>query len=133
MKGRSGAVRMSLASGAPIIPLGIYVPDDNTRTVRVNDHGRIRQARWQIKGRCYLCFGDPWQPSEEIQGDVDLDLIHTLTDQLMGKIYDASRLALLKSQLERPVKRIPAGFDVAAIHAAGFSAGDSISVNNACA
>ena len=102
LNGRSGAVRMSLASGAPIIPLGIYVPDDDTRTLRVNDHGRARQARWQISGRCYLCFGDPWLPSEEADGEVDLHLIHKLTDRLMEKIYDQSRLAFHQCWLESP-------------------------------
>jgi 1-acyl-sn-glycerol-3-phosphate acyltransferase len=116
LNGRSGAVRMSLASGAPIIPLGIYVPDDDTRTLRVNDHGRMRQARWQYKGSCYLSFGDPWLPSQETHGDVDQRVIHTLTDQLMGKIYDQSRLAFLESQLDRPVKHTPAGIDMAWTH-----------------
>jgi 1-acyl-sn-glycerol-3-phosphate acyltransferase len=115
LKGRSGAVRMSLVSGAPIIPLGIYVPDEDTRTLQGNDHGRTRQARWQISGCCYLCFGDPWLPSEETHGDVDLSLIHTLTDRLMGKIYDQSRLALLESRLESQAKRIPAGIDMAGL------------------
>jgi 1-acyl-sn-glycerol-3-phosphate acyltransferase len=107
LQGRSGAVRMSLASGAPIIPLGIHVADDNTRWLRVNDHGRIREARWQIKGRCYLCFGDPWLPSAEVHGDVDSSLIHALTDQLMHKIQDQTRRAILESRLETPHKRSP--------------------------
>jgi 1-acyl-sn-glycerol-3-phosphate acyltransferase len=118
MKGRSGTVRMSLASGAPIIPLGIYVADDNTRWVRLNDHGKIRQARWQIKGRCYLCFGEPWQPSAETPGQADAALVHTLTDQLMDKIYDQTQLAILESRLETPVKRSPAGFGLSGMHAA---------------
>jgi 1-acyl-sn-glycerol-3-phosphate acyltransferase len=107
LQGRSGAVRMSLATGAPIIPLGIHVPDDDTRWVRLNDHGKIRQARWQIKGRCYLCFGDPWLPSAEVHGDVDSGLIHALTDQLMDKIQEQTRRAILESRLETPVKRSP--------------------------
>jgi 1-acyl-sn-glycerol-3-phosphate acyltransferase len=106
IKGTSGTVRMSLATGAPIIPLGIYVPDDFTHWVRVNDHGKIRQARWQIKGRCYLCFGEPWLPSAETQGDADQGLIRTLTDQLMDKIYDQTQLAILESRLDLPAKPI---------------------------
>jgi 1-acyl-sn-glycerol-3-phosphate acyltransferase len=116
-QGRSGAVRMSLATGAPIIPLGIHVPDDNTRWVRVHDHGQIRQARWQIKGRCYFCFGDPWLPCAKAHGDVDPGLIHTLTDQLMDNIYDLTRLAILESRLETPVKRHLAGIGSAGFHA----------------
>jgi 1-acyl-sn-glycerol-3-phosphate acyltransferase len=115
LQGKSGTVRMSLVTGAPIIPLGIHVPDENTRWVRVNDHGKIRQARWQIKGRCYLCFGAPWLPPAEAQGDVDPGLIHILTDQLMDKIYDQMQLAILESRLETPVKRSRAGIGLAGI------------------
>ena len=122
LKGTSGTVRMSLATGAPIIPLGIYVPDDFTRWVRVNDHEKVRQARWQIKGRCYLCFGESWLPSAETQGDAELGLIRTLTEQLMDKIYDQTQLAIQESRLDLPVKRSPAGFGMEGMHAAeGYS------------
>lgn len=107
LQGRTGTVRMSLATGAPIIPLGIHVADENTRWVRVNDHGKIRQARWHIKGRCYLCFGEPWLPSVEVQDDADPGLIRALTDHLMDRIFDQTQLAILQSRLETPVNRSP--------------------------
>lgn len=109
LKGRTGAVRLALLSGAPIIPLGIFVPDDYTQTLRMNDHGRTRKARWQIKGYCYLNFGKPWLPSEVTQGEVDQDLIHSLTARLMKKIYDQTRLAILESRRESLFTQIPAG------------------------
>jgi 1-acyl-sn-glycerol-3-phosphate acyltransferase len=115
LQGKSGAVRMSLSTGAPIIPLGIHVPDENTRWVRVNDRERVRQARWQIKGRCYLCFGDPWLPPAAEHGEVDPGRIHTLTDQLMDKIYDQARRAMLESRLDAPAKRGSAGIGLAGI------------------
>ncbi len=100
LKGKTGAIRLALISGAPIIPLGIYVPDDCTHTIRDHKNGRLRQARWQKKGHCYLCFGDPWLPFQEIFGIIEEALIYALTDTLMEKIYDLSQNARLMYQQE---------------------------------
>ncbi len=93
LKGKAGAIRMSLISGAPVVPLGIYVPENCTRTLTVRQNERLRQGRWQTCGHCYLYFGEPWLPSDECHGDSDDALVYTLTDQLMGKIYELSRHA----------------------------------------
>lgn len=106
LKGKAGAVRMSLISGAPIIPLGIYVPPSCTRMLRAQSNQRLRQGRWQTKGQCYLYFGDPWVPSNEINEAVETAQIHNLTDLLMEKIYDSSQKAFqvwLQDQSSHPV------------------------------
>jgi hypothetical protein len=69
------------------------VPPSCTRTLRAQSNGRPRQGRWQTAGLCTLYFGDPWLPSNEIQGAIDDSLIYALTDQLMGKIYALSQKA----------------------------------------
>jgi len=76
---RTGAVRMALASGAPIIPLGMYTPPQNVANVSLRWHGRPRSGTWQVRGECNLNFGSPWTP-----GHSD---IHTLTDELMNRVY----------------------------------------------
>jgi len=119
LKGKSGAVRMSLISGAPIIPLGIYVPPSCTRTLRVQSNGRLRQGRWQTTGLCILYFGEPWLPSEEVHGAFDDTLIYALTDQLMGKIYALSQKAFQAWQQDRPAHPICYGWRDAFIHGQG--------------
>jgi 1-acyl-sn-glycerol-3-phosphate acyltransferase len=106
MKGKSGAVRMSLISRAPIVPLGIYVAPACTRELRALYIGRPRQGRWQTTGLCTLYFGKPWLPSDEIRGENDVKHIHDLTDQLMDKIYSLSQKAhqeWLRERLAQPV------------------------------
>ena len=106
LKGKAGAVRMSLTSGAPIIPLGIYVPPSCTRILRTQSNQRLRQGRWQTVGRCTLYFGEPWLPSNEIDEAVDNAHIHALTDRLMEKIFDSSQKAFqawLQDQPSHPV------------------------------
>lgn len=103
LKGKSGAVRMSLTTGAPIVPLGIYVPPSCTRTLRAQPIGRPRQGCWQTEGLCTLYFGEPWLPSDEISEACDANHIYALTDQLMGKIYDSSQKAYQEWLRDRTV------------------------------
>ena len=83
IKFKSGAVRMSLASGAPIIPLGIYIRSEHIRDLRSFMNGRINQSCWQVSGTCYLRFGTPWKPILNRQRPAE---IHQLSQELMNQI-----------------------------------------------
>ena len=84
MKGKSGAVRLSLVSGAPIIPLGIYVRPENIKDLRGILNGRLSQSSWQVSGTCHLRFGTPWEP--KLSGQSPAEIQH-LSQKLMGQIY----------------------------------------------
>ena len=119
LKGKAGAVRMSLISGAPIIPLGIYVPPSCTRTVRTHTIRRLRQGRWQTTGLCILYFGEPWLPSEEVHEAFDDALTYALTDQLMGKISNLSQKAFQAWLQDRPIHHVRYGWRDAFINGRG--------------
>ncbi len=104
LKGKAGAVKMSLVSGAPIIPLGIYVPTNCTHNLRLQSKERLRQGRWQTSGICTLYFGEAWFPSQQIQGAVDTTQIFALTDQLMGRIYDCAQKASQEAEKSTATK-----------------------------
>ena len=76
---RTGAIRMALATGAPIIPLGMYTLPQNVTNVSLRWHARPRSGTWQVRGECNLKFGTPWKPEPSN--------IHTLTDELMNRVY----------------------------------------------
>lgn len=82
----NGAVRLSLLTGAPIIPVCFYVPTQYLRNIVRQKKGRFRQGRWQTGGQCYIHIGCPWLPGEESGGTADQASITQLTDQLMRKI-----------------------------------------------
>ena len=84
LKVKSGAVRLSLASGAPIIPLGIYVQPENIKDLRGILNGHLSQGCWQVSGTCHLRFGTPWIP--ELSGKRPAE-IHHLSQKLMEQIY----------------------------------------------
>jgi 1-acyl-sn-glycerol-3-phosphate acyltransferase len=83
----TGAVRMSLATGAPIIPIGIHVADQDVHSLRYRSMSGISTGRWQVRGCCSITFGEAWMPSREIVTDERLATPRFLTATLMEKIY----------------------------------------------
>lgn len=86
IKAKSGVVRMALETGVPIIPLGFYVRPQDLINIRIPWNNKIPAGDWQISGKCYARFGEPWIPepnkSAAIQAEELMDRIYTLVDQL---------------------------------------------------
>jgi 1-acyl-sn-glycerol-3-phosphate acyltransferase len=89
MRVKSGAVRMSLIAGVPIIPLGIYVPPEHVKNLRTYLNGHLSKGCWQISGTCHLCFGTPWMPklSEKRSPEIR-HLSQTLIDQIYSLVHE---------------------------------------------
>lgn len=98
-RARTGAIRMALATGVPIIPLGMYTSPQNVTNVSLEWHGRSRSGAWQVRGECSLNFGTPWtpQPSD----------IHALTDELMNRIYSLVNEIRKELPCASPILRNP--------------------------
>jgi 1-acyl-sn-glycerol-3-phosphate acyltransferase len=83
---KTGAVRMALETGAPIIPLGLYAPPENLISLRFNWKGRQRSGLWQFSGKSYMRFGPPWRPGADLPVTDQPD-VHALSEDLMNQIY----------------------------------------------
>ena len=59
----SGAAFLALQTQAPILPLGIYVPSESTKTIIRHMFNRTTVGRWQWGGKMYLTIGEPWWPT----------------------------------------------------------------------
>ncbi len=59
LKPRTGAARLSLASGAPIIPVGIHLNRERVHTVRSTVQGKDEYGRWYLRGPYNLTVGKP--------------------------------------------------------------------------
>lgn len=99
LRAKSGAVRFSLATGAPIIPLGFYVPPVHIKDMRPCLDGRLSQGCWQVSGTCYLNFGSPWTP---VLSGEDPAQIHLLTQELMDQIYSLAAEIQKEAKCESP-------------------------------
>jgi 1-acyl-sn-glycerol-3-phosphate acyltransferase len=80
IRAKTGVVRMSLESGVPIIPTGLYVPPETLTPLNFHWKGSKRCGAWQFTGKSYMRFGQAWHPDPETS-------IHAQTDELMDRIY----------------------------------------------
>jgi 1-acyl-sn-glycerol-3-phosphate acyltransferase len=78
---KTGVIRMALATGAPIIPLGIYVAEKDVLRIKGKLNGEERSMLWQVSGKCHLRFGAAWKPNPNQPN------LHLQVDELMDRIY----------------------------------------------
>lgn len=83
---KTGTIRMALETGAPIIPLGLYVPPQNLTSLRVRFQGESRCGQWQLSGKSYMRFGEAWDVSQRA-GFADPLIVKEMTEELMNRIY----------------------------------------------
>ena len=77
-RGKTGAVRLAIATGVPILPVATWGG----------------QFVWRRSGRQSLTFGrpiwvvagEPFDPTEGLDGEPDARKLRTLTDDLMGEL-----------------------------------------------
>jgi len=94
-KARSGAVRLSLASGAPLIPIGIHAPAADSINLRWTVGSRGHGGRYQFRGRYGVRIGRAWQPGAP--DEIPLP-VHELTRILMSKVYALVEQAALEDR-----------------------------------
>jgi len=85
-RGRSGAAVLAMKSGAPITPVGFYVPPENTKTLKRRVIEKVVKANWQIRGRCYVFIGKPFRVPPTQDKDLNTADIRKLTNFIMTRI-----------------------------------------------
>jgi 1-acyl-sn-glycerol-3-phosphate acyltransferase len=83
---KTGTIRVALETGAPIIPLGLYVPPQNLTSLCVRFQGESRCGQWQLSGKSYMRFGEAWDVSQRA-GFADPLIVKEMTEELMNRIY----------------------------------------------
>jgi 1-acyl-sn-glycerol-3-phosphate acyltransferase len=96
VKSGTGAVRLSLMTKVPIVPIGFYVPPKNLQHISRLKKGQVSQGHWQTHGHCYLHFGAPWLPADEPGGSQEQADLRELTTLLMEKINEQALQAMRK-------------------------------------
>ncbi len=89
----SGAAMLALKSGAPVVPVGFYVPPEFTRTIRLSNNDRATEGRWQLGGRCSIQIGEPWKLDLISYRDQSYRSLRELTEVIMLKIQNLVQLA----------------------------------------
>jgi 1-acyl-sn-glycerol-3-phosphate acyltransferase len=97
-RGHTGAVRLALSTGAPIVPVGFYVAPRHTHTFRPIVDGVARAGRWQVGGPIYVDIGSAWWPGRELTGQPKAGDYRRLTDRLMTQIATLARQAEARAE-----------------------------------
>ncbi len=82
----SGAALLAMQSGAPILPLGIYVPADFVRQIRARVQNQITLGAWQLRGVLFVHIGEPWLPPVMDTAERSYRLVRELTNRMMEQI-----------------------------------------------
>lgn len=101
---RTGVSRLALASGAPIIPVGIGLIRENIYHIPSTVRGVEQIGHWYPKGPYAMTIGGPITFAGD---DNDRSLTRSVADQIMRRINQLATESELR--INRTVSRIPGG------------------------
>jgi 1-acyl-sn-glycerol-3-phosphate acyltransferase len=82
----AGATMLALKSGAPLVPVGFYVPPKFIHLFKLGGfHDRESTGGWQFGGKCFVQIGEPWYPNL-LQESENYRKLRELTDSLMTSV-----------------------------------------------
>jgi len=80
---RSGAARLALSSGVPVLPIGIYLSDKGCRRIQATFEGEPDIVTWYLHGPYAITIGKPIH----FRGDVnDENFVRTVSEIIMRSI-----------------------------------------------
>lgn len=83
VKERTGVARLAIASGAPVIPTGIFLQRDRLQTLKSVVSGKTEYSYWYLRGPYAITIGAPIR----FNGDVeDHDYVKEMAHEVMLKI-----------------------------------------------
>ena len=90
---KTGAVRMALKAGVPLIPVGFYLPVGDLHIRQIIVGGDRVESRLYLRGRYAITFGRPlW-----ISGDIeDREHVQAMSDHLRERIYHLSQVSSMR-------------------------------------
>ncbi|MBN1935259.1 MAG: 1-acyl-sn-glycerol-3-phosphate acyltransferase [Anaerolineae bacterium] len=104
-RARSGVARLALSTGAPVIPVGIYLPRERRTTIITHAHDRRLVGEWYFHGPYHVTVGE----SMHFAGDTqDRDQVNAVAQTIMERIIDLAQQSALRQQTRLPVQTVPA-------------------------
>lgn len=84
-RSRTGVARLAVASGAPVIPVGISLIKEKVQTIRSTVRGRVEYGRWYLQGPYHMTVGKPVQYSGDVE---DREYVRQVADNVMHQIIE---------------------------------------------
>ncbi|HLE22836.1 MAG TPA: lysophospholipid acyltransferase family protein [Anaerolineales bacterium] len=86
LRGKTGAARLALRSGAPFQPVAVHVPEQHTRVMRGHFYGRPTVGVWQFGGTAYVAIGEAWHPFAPREIELGFTEVRRVTDEIMERV-----------------------------------------------
>jgi 1-acyl-sn-glycerol-3-phosphate acyltransferase len=81
---RTGAARLALQAGIPVIPVGIYLPRERSHCIKSHLTGKQTVGYWYLRGPYGVTLGRPMQ----FEGDpADRDRVRSISQTIMERIH----------------------------------------------
>jgi 1-acyl-sn-glycerol-3-phosphate acyltransferase len=94
---RTGAARLALPTGVPIVPIGIYLPRERSRAIVPTVAGKRTKGYLYLRGRYGVTVGRAMQFSGDVE---DRGYVAAVSEDIMRQIIS------LAQESERRVKAV---------------------------
>lgn len=103
-KPHTGAARLSLSTGAPIVPVGIHLERARIQLIEAEVDGRTEVGRLYLQGPYAMTVGEPMA----LTGDVeDREYVRSASMRIMRRIMSLSQESALRMQASRMSRIAP--------------------------
>ena len=99
---KTGAVRMAIQTGSPILPVGIHMPVENIRIRYLKVGGERVESRFLLKGRYAITIGQPMWITGSLE---DWDRVRAFNNVLQERIYDLSQVSAMRLERGLPLEK----------------------------
>ncbi len=104
-KVRTGVARLAVASGAPVIPVGISLQRNLVASIKSTVKGKESIGRWYWHGPYHLTVGHPLRYTGDVE---DRAHVRSVADSIMHHIIEMARQSELRMTPPAPMTSIPA-------------------------
>lgn len=103
---RTGAVRLAMSAGVPIIPVGIHIMQERLRVIEAKIKGETYPEQWYLRGPLRMVVGEPIH----LEGDIeDHSRVKEESQRVMQRIIDLAhegKRQLQENALRRKERRL---------------------------
>jgi len=94
----TGAARLALMTGVPVVPVGIYLPRDRVRRVRASFGRRLPNGHWYLRGPYAMTVGQTLRFSDDDAAQIT-SVTHAITDTFSMLAHESERRLTSKNRI----------------------------------
>ncbi len=85
-RARTGAIRLAMESGFPLLPFGIYTPERYTHSFSRQQFGRETTGGWQFGGSSFVAIGEAWPLYQDFKDSAGFRAFRQAADDLRARL-----------------------------------------------